>query len=94
MDPGERRVRPSTVITLAALIALVALLAWTSLSSSQVECEVCVIYRGRPNCARAAAPDRETAQKTAIDTACATISTGRAESLECSRLEPTRTMCR
>ena len=90
---GRRPVRSSTWITLLGLAALSAVLVWSSMSGSKVECEVCMTYDGRPSCATAAAPDEETAVRTATDTACATIALGRAASLECGRLQPDRTSC-
>ena len=85
--------RRSTVITLAVLLILAAVMIWTSFSDANIECEMCMTYDGRINCARAAAPTEEEAERSAKSTACATIAAGRAQSLECERTSPTRREC-
>ena len=92
--PRRTGVRGSTWITLIGLAGLLALLAWTSMTGSRIECEVCLTYNGIPTCATAAAADEETAVRAATDTACAPVTGSRASSLECSRIQPDRTGCK
>ena len=66
----------------------------TTLSGVEVECTVCITYRGRTDCRVAAGPTRETALDSATQMACAQLASGRAESLECDRTPPTRSECR
>ena len=86
--------RRSTLIPLLAILVLVTLIVYSSLSSGQVECEVCLTYNGRTKCATAAGPTEDDARAAATTTACATLAAGRAQSLECDRTPPTRLTCR
>ena len=86
--------RRSTVITIAGLLLLIALLLYTTLSGVEVECTVCIAYRGRTDCRVAAGPTREAAIDSATQMACAQLVSGRAEALECDRTPPTRSECR
>ena len=86
--------RRSTGVLCGVLILLAGVIIYTSLFTGQVECKVCVRFDGRLRCATAAAPDIETATRSAQTTACATITAGRAESLACDRLEPVESSCK
>ncbi|MFQ5720279.1 MAG: hypothetical protein ACE5IK_12090 [Acidobacteriota bacterium] len=86
--------RRSSWVTLAGLVVLVGILAWTTLHSGQVECEICMSYEGRLECAAASASDQDTAISTATDMACAALAAGRAASMECRHTPPQRTTCR
>ena len=76
---------------LAAIIFLVAVLAmvvYLSTNLRQFTYEVCMEYNGRTNCATASGTTKEEAVRTATDVACATISAGMTESIQCSRTPP------
>ena len=85
--------RRTNVLVLLVLAILAGLMIWTSMRTPRVECEVCLTFDGRPNCASASAPSREEAVRAATDVACATLAGGRAASLQCSRSEPDRVSC-
>lgn len=85
--------RRSTAITTVILLALAALMIWTSLQVGQVECRVCMTYQGRRECAAASAPTADDALRSATTMACATITSGRAQSLECGRTPPAESTC-
>lgn len=68
----------------AVLVALV----YSSMDLRQHTYEVCIEFKGRTNCAVASGTTREEAIRTATDTACATISGGMTESIQCSRTPP------
>ncbi len=70
------------------VLAFVGVVVYSSLHLGQVTVEVCMEYKGRTNCGRAAAPNEEEATRTATDNACGTISSGMTESLACSRTPP------
>jgi len=72
----------------------VAFLAWSTLSRQQVECEVCVEFRGQRNCATASAASEGEAARQAQTTACGTISQGMAESVMCGDVAPASRRCR
>ena len=75
-------------VSIALFLAVMALVVYSTLGLSQYSCEVCLTYQGRTNCAKASGTTPEEAQRTATDTACASISGGMPESLECSNTPP------
>ena len=84
---GETMKKP----VLAAVLFVVAVLAaivYSSLDLQQFTYEVCMEFKGRTNCAVASGTTKEEAIRTATDTACATISAGMTESIQCSRTPP------
>lgn len=70
------------------LSAVLAVILYLSMSLSQFTCEVCMEFQGRRNCATASGTTKEEAIRVATDTACATISAGMTESIQCSRTPP------
>ena len=68
-------------------VVLVAII-YSSMGLRQFTYEVCMEYRGRTNCATASGTTKEEAIRTATDTACATISAGMTESIQCGRTPP------
>jgi hypothetical protein len=87
-------VNPRKLIAALALLGLVALLAWSTLSSQRAQCEVCVEFRGRRNCATASAASPPEAVRSAQTTACGTIAQGMDEGIACDRAQPTVARCR
>ena len=71
----------------------VALLLWNTVASQQVECEVCVEFRGQRNCATASAATEGQATQAAQSTACGTISQGMAEAVMCGDVVPVSRRC-
>ena len=80
-------------VTWAVVAGFVVLLLWSTLSSQQVECEVCVEFKGRRNCATASAASEAQAVQSAQMTACGTISSGMAESVLCGDAQPVVRQC-
>ncbi len=78
----------------AGMIGLLGVLLYLSLSSSAIECTVCVTFDGRTECRSARAATRDESIRTASATACAVLATGMAESLRCERTPPTSMACR
>ena len=85
---------PRTIFAAVAFLGLVALLAWSTLSSQRAQCEVCVDFRGRRNCATASAASPPEAVRSAQTTACGTIAAGMDEGIACDRTVPTVARCR
>jgi len=71
-------------------VAVLGTIVYSSMGLRQHTYEVCMEYRGRSNCATASGTTQEEAIRTATDTACATISAGMTESIQCSSAPPTR----
>ncbi len=86
--------KKSTVITLLIAVGFAGLLLYSTLSAQQVECEACVTFKGQTNCASASGVNEEEALKTAVNTACGTISAGMAESIQCAGMPPQRPVCK
>jgi len=77
----------------AGVAAAVAGLAWYTVSSQQAACEVCVRYRGREACRTASAASLAAAHQQAQATACALVTGGVTEDLECQRSRPQAVRC-
>lgn len=86
--------KKSTIITLLIAVGFAGLLLYSTLSAQQVECEACVTFKGQTNCASASGVSEEEALKTAVNTACGTISAGMAESIQCAGMPPQRPVCK
>jgi hypothetical protein len=84
----------STVITILLALGFAGLLLYSTLSAQQVECEACVTFNGKSNCATASGTTEEEALRTAVNTACGTLAAGMDESIRCSGLPPERPRCR
>jgi hypothetical protein len=91
MSPAPRRARVWLGTLLGA--AFLAAMIWTTLAQSGAECEVCLEYRGDSVCRTAAASDADTATQQAIATACAILSQGVTQGLECQRTPPRSLRC-
>ena len=77
-----------TLVSILFGLAVLGMLVYSTLGLRQVSCEVCMTFEGRTQCAKASGTTREEAQRTATDTACATISSGMTESIRCSNTPP------
>lgn len=84
----------STLLTIAALLAFAAMLLYSTLSAQKVECEICVTFNGRENCATARGENEIEAERSAQTTACGTIASGMAETINCGNVRPTKKRCR
>jgi hypothetical protein len=73
--------------------AFLAALLWSTLAQSGAECEVCLDYGGESVCRTVAAADPETASLQAIASACAILSQGVTQGLECQRTPPRSLRC-
>ena len=80
-------------MTLLIVAGFVVLLLWSTMASQQAECEVCVEFKGRRNCATASAATEAEAARSAQTTACGTISSGMAESVLCGDVAPVSRRC-
>jgi len=81
------------IATIVAIVAFVVLLLWSTLSAQRVECEVCVEFQGRQNCATASAATEDEAARSAQTTACGTLAGGMAETVFCGNATPKSRRC-
>jgi len=91
VSPGGRHARAWFAFLLGA--AFLGALVWTTLSQSGIECEVCLAYRGETACRTVAASNADDATQQAIATACAILSQGVTQGLECHRTPPSSLRC-
>ena len=71
-------------------IALVALIAYSTMGLSKARVEVCMEFEGRQSCSTTSAETKDQAVRTAIQTACATISSGVTQVMGCQNTNPSR----
>jgi len=82
-----------TAIGLAIGAAFVAAVLWYAFDATQVECEICVDYKGRSACSVSRAADLATAEMQAHSGACSQVTGGVTETLECDRIAPSVRRC-
>jgi hypothetical protein len=79
----------AAVIFLAVFVA-VLVVSTIGLTRGRKRVEVCMQFGGRTNCSIASGGSRESALRTAITTACASISGGVTDSQQCEHSPPVR----
>lgn len=84
----------SSLLTIASLLVLAGVLGWLTLAVQQVECEVCIVFKGRRNCATAAAETRDEAIRSGRMTACGLLASGVRDGFACDATEPSSVVCR
>ncbi|HPF60623.1 MAG: hypothetical protein KC544_00840 [Gemmatimonadetes bacterium] len=85
--------QPKTLGWLAVLLAFVAFLTWSTLSAQKVECEVCVEFNGRRNCAIASHETELEAARSAQNTACGPLTSGMNDAIACDARPPLSKNC-
>jgi hypothetical protein len=74
-------------------LAFIAAVIWSAFEATQVQCEICVEYKGRSACSTAQAVDVLQAEAQALSGACSQVTGGVTETLECDRTPPTTRRC-
>jgi len=82
------------LVTIVSLVALAGILTWLTLGAQEVQCEVCMEFSGRRNCATAAAASKEQAVHSGRTTACGLIAAGVRDSFACDQAPPASVACR
>ena len=78
---------------LAVILAFVAFLTWSTLSAQRAECEVCVEFNGKRNCAVASHETEDLAARSAQTTACGPLTRGMNEAIACDARPPVTRQC-
>ena len=81
------------VLTLIVL-GLMAFVIYSSMARVRKQCEVCVTFNGRRNCARAAGANEQEATRAAQTTACGPLVSGMDETIRCEGVQPATVTCR
>ena len=84
----------STLITLAIVAAVAGLFFYMSTARANQECNVCIEFQGRSNCALAAGATEAEATETAHRTACGPLVRGMNETIACDNRAPVSVQCR
>jgi hypothetical protein len=82
-----------TLITILAILAFGALLLFNTLSAQKSECNVCVEFNGKQNCAAASHENEQEAARSAQTTACGVLASGMDQSIACTRTKPKSVQC-
>ncbi|MDP7557704.1 MAG: hypothetical protein QF687_07465 [Nitrospinaceae bacterium] len=85
--------RKGSVITLVFL-TFIGYLSFTMIwSGSKYQCEICVEYKGVKSCQEVEGMEKQDTIMTGISTACAAVTNGRTESIDCSQTPPAKMQC-
>jgi len=84
----------STLFTIAAVLAVVMLFFYMTTARASEECNVCVEFQGRSNCASALGSTVAEATETAHRTACGPLVRGMNESIACDNRAPVSVQCK
>ena len=74
-------------------LVVLGVLIYSTVGLSQYSCAVCITYNRQQNCSTSSAPTEEEAVRTATDVACAPISSGMTESIQCTNTPPDSIDC-
>lgn len=74
-------------------VALFATLVYATLNQAAVSCLVCVEFGGRSECRTGSAETRDEAVRGAVTAACALLSSGVTQGMQCDRTPPRSVRC-
>lgn len=83
----------SALLAGAGIAAFGALLAWTTLRTGGISCEVCMSDGVRTHCATVQAPTRDEAVVAGRRSACGVLKDSMADEIGCQRGAPARVAC-
>ena len=75
-------------IAVAFVVVFLLFVVSTTFRGERVAVEVCMAFRGRRDCRKAQAKDRQEALRTAITNACAQLAGGVTDSMQCENTPP------
>ena len=77
--------KKSVVLAVVFIVVVIGAVVYTTMSASasRYRCEVCMEFQGRRACRTAAAATEQQARRTAQENACALISSGVTDSMQC-----------
>lgn len=84
----------SVVVVLLVIAVVLGLFFYMSTANASEECNVCVTYQGRDNCATAAGPTTQAATQAAQTTACGPLAGGMTDTQACLATPPRTVECR
>ena len=78
-------------IIIAAIFA--GFLLWSTIAAQHVDCQACVEFNGRRNCAKVSGNTQAEALRAAVSTACGPVASGMNESIACQNRPPVSQQC-
>ena len=81
------------LVPILIALGLVALLVYQLTAAGGVECNVCVVFKERRQCATAKAATEAAAREEAHRSACSRISSGVTEAFACPNVAPEQVTC-
>jgi hypothetical protein len=88
-----RSVKWGAILFAIAALATIGLLVLGVRQSLSASCEVCMTFQGRSTCRTAVGADEREATTTAIQNACALISAGMTQTVQCQNRAPDSIVC-
>ena len=85
--------KPRVLGLTVAIVALLGGLIYGSLSLVQFECSLCMEFNGMRQCRTGSGANQEDAQAAARRAACAVMTSGMAETIQCDNVIPTGLQC-
>jgi len=82
-----------TLIGIIIAAIFVGFLLWSTLSAQRVDCQACVEFAGRRNCAKVSGATQAEALRAAVSTACGPVTQGMNESIACQNRPPVSQRC-
>jgi hypothetical protein len=85
---------PKRLVPVFIALGVVGLLVYQLFAQAQIECRVCVTYKGMRKCATAAAPEKAQAAEEAQRSACSLLTSGVTEAFACPNAPPDEVVCK
>ena len=74
-------------------LAFIGMMAWAVMQEGRVQCEVCLDFGGGSECRTGSGVDRKAAVQGAIYNACAVLTGGVTEGIDCTSTRPRSVQC-
>lgn len=78
------------VVGIVFAVGILAVLIFSSMNLARYRVEVCVDFKGRPQCRTASADTEEHALRAATSNACALVASGVTDTIACENAQPTK----
>lgn len=82
-----------TALTILGVAVFAGLLWYGARQETQVECEICVTFRGRTVCRVGRGVDEAAARQSASTAACAVLGSGVTDAMQCGATPPSSARC-
>jgi hypothetical protein len=80
-------------LVIVGIVLAMGYMIYTTMTGSELSCEVCIEFRGVTECRRATGKDRLEAETAAASTACSLLSGGVTDGIACRNTTPKSVSC-